>query len=137
MTPTIPLQTTSTVTPLSLYTISAPCPPPKKWIVHYWRLACSGHYRLPSLKRYRTMYFFEKINRCVTYRKNPWILLDSVAPQGATLSKKSCLNNSINKNILNRTQKSPLSKLQLPNSLQFQHHTATMIITALHSSPQI
>ena len=24
----------------------------------------------------------------MTYRKNPWILLDSVAPQGATLSNK-------------------------------------------------
>ena len=32
---------------------------------------------------------FEKVNRCVTYRKNPWILLDSVAPQGATLSKNT------------------------------------------------
>ena len=32
---------------------------------------------------------YVKINRCVTYRKYPWILLNSIAPQGATLSKKS------------------------------------------------
>ena len=31
---------------------------------------------------------FEKINMCVTYRKILWILVDRVAPQGATLSNK-------------------------------------------------
>ena len=71
-----------------LYTTPAPSPPPKK----------NGSYTIRGLpnclfrplssslfEKTSPRTFFENINRCVTYRKNPWILLDSVAPQGATL----------------------------------------------------
>ena len=60
MTPTVPLQTSFTVTPL--YTPLLPPPPEKidRTLFEACLIACSGHYRLPSLKRHLTTYPFCK-----------------------------------------------------------------------------
>ena len=128
MNPTIPLQTSFTFTPL--YT--TPAPPPQKRIVHYSRLArlpVQAIIVFPLSKDISTRTLFEKINRCVTYRKNPWILLDSVAPQGATLSKNKVVFRK-----LCQIFRGTYRVTQLLNSLEKSNTTTVAVVLTYSSS---